>query len=346
MKKLKEKIKCINYMHYLAIVITLAFVTISVLVFSNAYVRIWESFRDLWNSIKYYFKELFLLNYDVYPSVIDKSKIGFTPILGLPATWEEFILLWHNYWKTWISLGNFKSYLVAFGNFMFNFCRIILLVVVPIVLLSYIFFQRYLSKENNKYNQDSKPLKFTKWLATKTYIPIKNWCKKFIAFIRDNKIYIKLWLFIFLFNYNFIAIFIEFIAFYLFFVISFKTSTIYLQFYKLACDLSVMVAYTPLIVWFMLVYVFIVWWRKKIGYSRLNHFENKNCGFINERPIVLMLVGTMGKKKTTAISDIALSQEKMLRDKAFEKILDNDLKFPYFPWINLENTLKKGNENA
>lgn len=73
--------------------------------------------------------------------------------------------------------------------------------------------------------------------------------------------------------------------------------------------------------------------------------ENKDRGFINERPIVLMLCGTMGKKKTTIITDIALSQEIMLRDKAFEKILETDLKFPYFPWINLENSLKKAIEN-
>ncbi|UKI47877.1 MAG: hypothetical protein L6V82_08775 [Clostridiales bacterium] len=53
----------------------------------------------------------------------------------------------------------------------------------------------------------------------------------------------------------------------------------------------------------------------------------------------------MGKKKTTFITDVALSQEVMFRDKAFEKILENDLKFPNFPWINLENALKKAMGN-
>ena len=36
---------------------------------------------------------------------------------------------------------------------------------------------------------------------------------------------------------------------------------------------------------------------------------------------------------------MALSQEAMLRDKAFEKILETDLKFPYFSWISLERTI-------
>ena len=50
-----------------------------------------------------------------------------------------------------------------------------------------------------------------------------------------------------------------------------------------------------------------------------------------------MICGTMGQKKTTAITDMTLSQEKMFRDKAFDKLLENDMKFPYFPYINLEN---------
>ena len=66
----------------------------------------------------------------------------------------------------------------------------------------------------------------------------------------------------------------------------------------------------------------------------------KNRGFINARPIVSMTCGTMGKKKTTMITDMALSMEVMLKDKAFEKLLEEDLKFPYFPWINLENALR------
>lgn len=339
MDKLKEKLKSIHYMHYIAIGISLIFMIVSIFVFPNAYIRIWESLKDLWFSIKYYVKELFKLDYDVTPSVINKSVVPFTPIFGLPETWEEFVVLWNNYWKLWTTSENFTAYLGAFADFMFYACQVLLLLIVPLVLILYVLFQRYLSNENNDYNKDSKPLKFTKWLATKTYIPVKIWLKEFWAFLKENK-YLKIWLFIWAFNFNFITIVIEFIAFYLYFVISFDTKSMYLQLYKLACDLSVILAFMPPIGWVILGYMFIVWWRKKIGYSNLNHFENKNCGFINERPIVLMVCGTMGKKKTTAITDIALSQEKMLRDKAFQKLLDNDLKFPYFTWCNLENALK------
>lgn len=340
MKKFITKLKKIDLIHYVAIGISLVFLVVSIIIFKNAYVRIFESFRDLWNSLKFYVKELFSCDFEANPTVTEKSEIGFTPILGLPETWAEFKVLWFNYWKVWATFSNFKAYISATGNFLFSISQVLLLLVIPLLILSVVFFQVYLNKENHNYNKDSKPLKYTKWLASKTYIPIKNTIKRFYLFISCYSIYWKVWLIIWLFNFNAFTIIIEFLAYYLYLVVSFKFSTLYIQVYKLACDLSVIIAYVPLVVWLILGATFMVWWRKKIGYARLNHYENKNCGFINERPIVIMLVGTMGKKKTTAITDIALSQEKMLRDKAFEKILENDLKFPNFPWINLENTLK------
>ena len=82
-------------------------------------------------------------------------------------------------------------------------------------------------------------------------------------------------------------------------------------------------------------------WRNKIGYSVLNHNERKNRGFINERPIVTFLVGSMGSGKTTKIVDMALSQEVMFRDQALEILLEIDVQYPNFPFVLYENYLKR-----
>ena len=129
-------------------------------------------------------------------------------------------------------------------------------------------------------------------------------------------------------------------AFYFYFVVSFDFGNIYIQVYKLVLDLYAPVTFIPLWMWLIVGLFVFDRFRKSIAYARLNHFERRNRGFINARPIVYMVCGSMGKKKTTAITDMALSQEVMFRDKAFEKILENDLKFPYFPWCNLENELR------
>ncbi len=330
-----------NYLHIICVSITLGFIACAIWAFPNACVRIKESCVDVWNSLKFYVKEMFMFDYDVNPTVNNYSSVGFTPFFGLPSTWEEFTVSWSSYWKIWASKENFVGYLSSISSFLYKFAKIFLLAIIPIILILYLLFRMYLSRHNNKYNKDSKPLKFHKWLVSKTYTPVKNWLKTFFDFVKTNKKYFGLWLLIWAWNFNLITIFIEFLAFYFYFVMSFDFKNIYRQVYKLFCDLSVMISTMPLFVWLMLGFMFICWLRKKIAYRRLHHMERKNCGFINERPIVLMVCGTMGKKKTTAITDMALSQETMLKDKAFEKILENDLKFPYFPWCNFENAIKE-----
>ena len=81
--------------------------------------------------------------------------------------------------------------------------------------------------------------------------------------------------------------------------------------------------------------------RNRIALSKLRYMEARNCGFINELPIVSMACGSMGRKKTTMITDMALSQEVMFRQKAFELLRQNDMKFPFFPWISFEMDLRK-----
>lgn len=50
--------------------------------------------------------------------------------------------------------------------------------------------------------------------------------------------------------------------------------------------------------------------------------------------------GSMGKKKTTLITDMTLSQEVMFRQKAYDILKNNDMKFPMFPWIAFEDELR------
>ena len=344
-KDFKSKLKSLDYRHYIASAITLAFAIITIFVFPDAFIRIGESLRDLWYSLLYYIKELFYLDWDIPVSVNAYSQVPWTPFLNLPATWEEFVVKWHEYWQVFATWSNLQSYFAYLGDLLFNISRILLLIVIPLLLILYMLFNRYLSKENNDYDKDSKALIRVKNFATKVYIPVKTWCKRFVMFIQDHNKYFKIWLFLWAFNFNLITIIIEFLAYYLYFVVSFDFANIYRQFYKLFCDISVPIAFIPGFAWVIIIYLFIDWLRRSMGYKKLNHLENKNCGFINERPIVMMLCGTMGKKKTTIITDIALSQEVMLREKALELILENDMKFPNFPWINLENDLKTAMDN-
>ena len=343
MIKLKQLLK-VDYRHYICVAITISFLLLTIFYFKFAFPRLIESFIDLWNSMVFYVSELFELNLSGNITINDFTKQPFVLPWNLPNTWEEFKVLWKDYWNLVFTKENFLNYLIWLGDLLYYLSKIIVMIM-PFIVLLIILLNRGV-KQNNDYNKDTKSLKWwKKYIERKIYLPVKKWILEFMQFLNENSYYKTIWLWIWAYNFNFITIFVEFIAYYFYFVSSFDLVSLYIQVLKLLMDLSICIEFIPTLIWITIFMIIFHAIRKRIGYSRLNHMEMQDRGFINERPIVIMLVGTMGKKKTTIITDIALSQEIMLRDKAFEKILECDLKFPYFPWINLENSIKQAITN-
>lgn len=329
------------YMHAIAIAITIIFMALAIFVFPRGIIRIKESFIDLYWSTLYYIDVLFELDWQTDVTINDFSIVPLTPFFGLPETWEEFVMLWDRYWEIIVTSENFEAYGVYIGELAEHLSKFLLIVGVPLYLLLSIAFQQYLNTQNNDHNNDSKALRCFKSIEDRIYVPVKTWLCEYLTFLKKNDGYWKLWIVIWMYNFNAFVIIIECIAFYLYFVTSFDFINIYRQLYKLLCDVSVMLAFLPEFSWLIFGYLIFCYSRRNIGYKVLNHHEAMNCGFINERPIVTMTCGTMGKKKTTMIADMMLLQEKMFRDKALELMLENDLKFPNFPWINVENFMRR-----
>lgn len=342
--------KRIDYRHFICIAVTLCFVALGVFKFFGAVGRLIESVRDIGLSAGFYFCELFQIPHKITPTVNDFPKIPFFDFGGDSAPsvlsvsfsdeWQTFKEKWSQYWQIWTTAENFFAYLAFLGDPLYMFLMIVLCFL-PVVVAAFVLLKRFAMTENNDWGKDTKPLQIFKRISAVTYRPVKAWLISFLSFLRDNGAYWKSWLALWLFYFNVFTIVLEFIAFYLYFVVSFDFINIYRQVYKLVLDLWAAISFIPVWGWVLIALFLIDRWRRKIGYAVLNHNEMKNRGFINARPIVLMVCGTMGKRKTTMITDIALSQAVMFKDKAFEKILENDLKFPYFPWINLENALRQ-----
>lgn len=343
MKTLK-KIK-INYRHIICTGITLCFIAMGVFRFSNALGRLIESLRDVGISFAYYFCELFDFHDVITPTVNDLPEIPFfkwfnfsnatLPNVSVPENWAAFKVKWAQYWKVWADKETFNGYLAVISNILYVISKIFVLAL-PFILCVYLLIRQMLKTENNDYDKDSKALQSFKRFTERYYTPVKNKITEFIAFVKERKYYYVTWLCLWGLYFNVFTIVVEFAAYYFYFVVSFDIINLYRQVYKLCLDLYVPFNFIPWWGWTIIGCILFDKIRKNIAYATLNHFERKNRGFINARPIVFMVCGTMGKKKTTAITDMALSQEVMLRDKAFEKILDNDMKFPNFPWINLE----------
>lgn len=335
-----KKLQKIDYRYYICIILTIVLLSLS-FVFKRSYIRLLESIKDLGLSIGYYFCELFYIPYSFEPSINNITLTSKTII-------EEFKIFDFSNFGTYFEIGfnvslNSETLLRYISNVITLLSSVtrMLLIIFPLILLLVLQYKKYFTENNNQINSDSKSLRFFKKLELKVYVPIKQWLNAFKAFVIKNKIFIYIWLIVLGLYFNVFTIIIEFLAFYFYFVLSFDFVGIFKQFYKLIVDLLPLIKFVPLPVWLILVVLIINHIRKNIAYNILQHYEMRNRGYINSIGQVSMICAPMGKGKTTALTDMALSQEVMFRDKAFEMILENDLKFPNFPFIIFEKEIQR-----
>ena len=322
----------------LTVLLSLCFILLGVFCFNTSYLRLLESLGDLWQSVKFYGSKIFGFEYNGVPSVTEFSEVMKWNIF-LPEDLSAFKEQAGSYFKLLFSAENLSAYGKFMGEILLTFMKI-LAIALPCIVIFILLLKRLYKNSNNNYNKDTVPLRVFKWISNYTYQPIKRCVTAYIKFLKDHNFIWILWLILWAIQLNLATIIVAFFAYYFYFVMSFDFATIYIQFCKLFIDLQVVIKSVPIPVWLVLGYVMFAKWRKRVAISRLNHYEARNCGFINELPIVSMSCGSMGKKKTTLITDMALSQEVMFRQKAFDLLQKNDMKFPNFPWICFEQELK------
>lgn len=329
-----KKIICI----IASVIFTVFFIYLAISHFSNSYLRLGETFGDLWNSMKYYFFEIFEIDHDTVASVKEYSEIMKWDI-SIPETPEDAKVDMDNYMNLLVDKENINYYNYTVGVKMGDFARV-LLIVLPFIVLLVILIKMLYLRPNHKHGKETIPLKVFKCIARFTYQPIKHTILTYWQFLQENRNILNLWLIIWLMNLNLMSIIVAFVAYYLYFSVSCDFLGLYGQFVKLILDLEVAVTTVPLYIFLPFLGVMFENFRRTIAAGILNHFEMRNRGFINSLPIVSMTCGSMGKKKTTLITDMALSQEVMFRQKAYELLKVNDMRFPNFPWICFELDLR------
>ena len=325
------------------VIISLAFVALGA-VFWQSYVRFGEACRDFGLSVAYYFCVLIGIDYSFTPTVTEYSEVLQWEIF-LPSDLEGFTSSAGNFFSLLINGENFASYWSAVGNVMLVAAKVIAVILPCVIVLLLIVVQMY-RRGNTKHNQDTKPLRVFKAISKYTYQPVKCAVLCYREYLSEHKGIWVCWIILWVFHLNLASVVTGFFAYYFYFVLSFDVGNLYVQVCKLFIDLQVIFRHFP---WWSIVTV--CWllfnrWRKNIALNRLRHYEARNCGFINELPIVSMACGSMGKRKTTLITDMVLSQEVMFRQKALSILQNNDMRFPYFPWIAFEDELRRCMEHG
>ena len=324
----------LDHRHYICFGMTVALVCVTVFCFLSSVFRLFDAAESFGTSIAYYFCTLFGNSAAVTPTV---TQMPSASVEWFPVSFAAFQENWGVYWRTWARWETVGDYFISVGILIANVAKI-LLIILPCMMLVMVVFKMFGRQYNQDHARDSRPLRIFKRL-TSFWLPLKRWLAGLFDFIRERRAYWVTWLCLIALDFNVFSVALEAISFYLYFCVSFDVGNLYVQVYKLVVDLSVL-ARLPLIVWAVVALFALSRWRRAVGYKRLMHREMNNRGFINERPIVTLFVGTMGAKKTTTLTDFALSREVMFKDKAYELLLANDMKFPYFPWIAFEMELR------
>lgn len=313
------------------------FVTLAVLgvfVFNISYLRLFESFKDFGLSIAYYFVKLFDLPYNITPTVINYSHV-IPDHPSIPTTPTEAGISITSYFNVFFLADNFRSWGIATSKFI----TMALLIILPCVLLLVLLIRMIYGRCNTNHNRGTLPLRAFKCMSRIVYEPVHGFICGYIAFLRCHRWIWRVWVVIAILHLNLATILVEFFAFYFYFAISIDVGSIFPQVRKLFIDLTPF--WKVFNIWGIIIVALWLFnrWGRNTALNRLRHYEARNCGFINELPIVTITCGSMGKKKTTMITDMTLSQEKMFRQRALEILQQSDLKFPYFPWIMLESEL-------
>lgn len=321
------------------IFISLAIISLGIFVFNQAYLRFWETLCDFGHSVTYYFCGIFGIERNIPPTVTEYSKVLQWDVL-LPSDFAGFQSSAAEYFALLFSKDNFTAWGWTVAGTLGNAAKIFS-ILLPCMVIIIFAIKRLYAKGNNSHNKDTLSLKVFKKIMSVTYQPVKRFTLSYLAFLKEHGAVWICWLVLWAFHLNAASIVLGAPAYYFYFAVSFDFANLYVQICKLLIDLQFIFRYFPWWVLVLVVYPLFHRWRKRIAVNRLRHNEARNCGFINELPIVSITCGSMGKKKTTMITDMTLSQEVMFRQKALAIIQTTDLKFPYFPWICFENELRK-----
>lgn len=337
--KIKEKIKNVNYRAYILLVGILGTGVLTVFRYRLSIKRLVDGLRDLIHSVGFWCTELFTKEGGyVTPTVNQFPDLKLEDIL--PWDWIEISRKLREMWAALFTKECIAGYLNSIADGLHGF-SLVLMLLIPLCAGLFFLLRKLTLRSVSERDGDTKPLVWFKKHIYRPFLAVRAWLCGFLDYCK-GKFLVKLFVFLWLVNLNVVTIGVEFAAFYFYFAASFKPWEIFLQLVKLLVDVVIMLSGAPVIFWLIAGAVIFDLWRRSVGYGKLGHNEMKNRGFINSMPVVVMACGTMGAKKTTIITDMALSTEVMFRDKALELLFKNDMKLPNFPWRRFEESICRG----
>lgn len=244
------------------------------------------------------------------------------------------------YWNHFKDKNIFKQYIVDYLVYLTYGIQAIMMLVIVVLLLK-ILIKEHFKRIKVAPEEKTQYLKAWQGLERGVFEQIRQTIKGYIEFVNQYKVIKWLYIILLAIAANLVTIVLEFFAFYFKFFRTMDISKIPYQIYKLGYDLKIYFKTVPVTAHIILgVYIFNLI-RRKIAIRRLNIYEARNSGLVENMPICSMLVGTMGTKKTTILTDMALTLTNCFKLRALEELQKIRKEFPKFNFSKLDDFLKR-----
>ena len=347
--------KKIDYRHY--VLIGLCLVSLALLIFRYRYSleRSWQSLWELWDSLKLWFGNTF---YDVVEMLDLEIHVGEGILTPIDTGWREVVTFdFDLFYEKVIALGlamidadNAQMFALWICDGLFNFSRILLIALPLIYIIKLLGDAIIFSRNNRSPGYDTLSVRFLKMVYRRVLRPSWSFLCSLWTFGHEERHRVYKWILaaLWLCNLNVITLIIELVAFYYYFLaiffldpLAFFSADLLQILIKLVIDLAVMLSGAPVVFWLGLLWYWFDRRRQRKGLDELRHREAMNCGFAKLLPLVLLICGPMGTKKTTMLTDLALSIVNVFRKEALKILFRQDLLFPNFPIQRFEKAINE-----
>ena len=340
MKKICDFIKD-KHKHIVIVLLLIVSALFTCFRYQASVYRLIMGVRDFGISVAYYSCALFDKIIPVTVTELPQGEI----LQLLPFDVDEILRKLEDMWEYVFNSDCFLAYL-SYVVDIINTIAIFLLPALLLYLMLSTLIKRLLLEPNTDQHGEISPsvARIEDHVLPKLYA-VGHWFKTLFAVFVEKKIYLWSFLFIWMLNFNILTILFEALAYYFYFAFALDFKNLFtIQLVKLLLDLIITLSGAPALFWVAFTYAVICVVRKKLGYQRLNHRESLDRDLISKQPLILMFTGTMGTGKTTENTSFCISVEIMFREKAFDLMFEIASKYPNFPWIILEDEVKRAIE--
>ncbi len=337
MKKLLCFFKNLPYRHYIGISMVLFSAGLTALCYRFQAVCAWESVLDLLDAMRYYFLSIAHAKTVPAARIAALPALDLSPVLSIPVA--EISRRLTALFPALFTREMLVAYTDAVGDIA-GAAALLLLPAVLLVVTTVALLRLWLLHPNGRAGEKTRALQKIEARSRTPCVATVAWLRETADFFAVHRKYLIATAVVWSVNLNLFPIAAAAVGFYFYFSAAFDVASLFVFAVRVLTGALIASRSACLAFWLFVGWRVLCRIREWIGYHTLEAGEASNRDVIAALPCLTITQGTMGAKKTTLITDMALSCTQMFRQKALEQMIQNDLRFPCFNFAAFRGDLK------